>query len=485
MSLENSWILTHVNSESTKYFHHYFCTCKHIWRLKTAIHEPFAPDVVCPNCGNDYFLDADEFLNMKATKIWKFFNWASVVDQNEYSWSVTLKYKTPSYDEKTDELHIIENELLYINLKKDGSERYEMKSLSPLVSKYSLFLDESVQQFSKLLPVSAKRTLSEFIFSHRSQEIAWIDEEKIQGYSFDQKLAFIQFFLKHSHLQEHEFFVWNLTFLDQHTIGYPTQLQMLDFIADHRSEKILKKALYSSYEKQIKLGIYSPYSDYTFARTIDNVDFLVQLYHLSPDVKRNLFTEETFNVALNFMQFLKRHYTQKQITNCFMKEFGNLRKYKAALQHLTDTLRMFQTRGILEILDQHFIKVKLTTRALHNEVARISHIASYALQSKEMFDYDERYTQACKKVDDLEFKLPVSVMELGFWARMLRNCMFGYSRRIHLQTSIIYGVFRDDELLYGVEIQNLQITQAKAMMNAKVLEDDMKIIQKWCSAFSA
>lgn len=80
--------------------------------------------------------------------------------------------------------------------------------------------------------------------------------------------------------------------------------------------------------------------------------------------------------------------------------------------------------------------------------------------------------QACRVVDDFELKLVVSVMELGFLAKI-----FGYSKRVYLQTSIIYGVFRDDAILYAVEIQNLKIVQAKATMNAKVSVDDMKIIQ--------
>jgi hypothetical protein len=55
--------------------------------------------------------------------------------------------------------------------------------------------------------------------------------------------------------------------------------------------------------------------------------------------------------------------------------------------------------------------------------------------------------------------------------------MFGYSRSIHNQISIIYGVFKEDGLVYAVEISNLKIIQAKAMFNRNIPEEDREIIQ--------
>ena len=57
--------------------------------------------------------------------------------------------------------------------------------------------------------------------------------------------------------------------------------------------------------------------------------------------------------------------------------------------------------------------------------------------------------------------------------------MFGYSRRIHEQRSIIYGVFRAEELLYAVELIDLTIVEAKAVFNNAVPNEDMKIIRGW------
>ena len=62
---------------------------------------------------------------------------------------------------------------------------------------------------------------------------------------------------------------------------------------------------------------------------------------------------------------------------------------------------------------------------------------------------------------------------------MLHNYMFGYSRSIHEQRSIIYGVFKEEELLYGVELNGFRIVKAKAVSNNSVPVEDMNVINGW------
>ena len=56
---------------------------------------------------------------------------------------------------------------------------------------------------------------------------------------------------------------------------------------------------------------------------------------------------------------------------------------------------------------------------------------------------------------------------------------YGYSIRIHQQQSIIYGVFRAEELLYAIELNGFRIVQAKAVSNNVVPSEDMSIINGW------
>ena len=431
-------------------------------------------------CGNDYFKDAVVFENMKSTKIWKYFKWMSVVSEDEECWSISLKYEIPMHNDKTHEVKLNNKDLLHIRLKKDGSVASKVSYKSKVISQYSLFIDDRVQSFKKLLLDEAKESLYNYVMMNKSKTIEWIDDNELKEFSIDDKLKYLTFFLKNSHLKEYRFFFWKMDSLHNHTIKYKTQVKMLEFIADNRKEKSIKKALYQGYENSINyIGYYYPYSDYIFSRSIKNIDLLIKLYGIYPAIKQHIFTDETFTVAIEFIQFLKQYYTEKQIVRLFIEDMQDVKEYKNRLNNWRDTLRMLQTRNAFGSLEEHFSKVKLTTKKLHDEIVRVFHIVSYELDARESFEYEEVYLSACCTYKKLEFRLPLTVKELSLWAKMLHNCMFGYSRRIHEQRSIIYGVFREEELLYAVELNGFRILQAKAVSNNSVPVEDMNVINGW------
>lgn len=475
---KNSWVLSVANAQQTKYDHYYFCMCSKQMKHKTLIYEPIAPELVCPRCGNDYFKDADEFLNIKGTKIWKYYGWDTTFSQNEDNWSVKLSYEIPIFDKTSKKVKIEEKELVTIRLQKDGSRAFHIEYKANFLNIYSLFLDDRVQEFKTLLVDTIKENLYQYVMTNRSQAIQWIDENDIQKLCLQDKLKYIQFFLKNSHLKEHRFFLWEMEFLLLHTQNHPTQAKMLEFLSNGRREKSLKKALFQTYEDSIEYRAYYPYSDYVFSRTIDDSNFLIQLYAIHPDIKQHMFNETSLPAAIRFIEFLKYHYTQKQITKLFVEEMQNKKSYLIARGHLRDTLRLLG-RNTFEALDTYFIKVKPTLKNLHDEIIRVSHIVSYELDKKEMFEYENKDFTACGQYKALEFKLPQTVYELGLWAKQLHNCMFGYVRKIHKQHSIIYGVFKEEKLLYAVELQNMRIVQAKADFNKSVPTGDMDIVHEW------
>lgn len=482
---KNSWSFSILNPTIRKYEHHYFCSCSKKFKVRTEINGSEAPDVVlCPVCGNDYFKDSIAFENMSSTRIWKEFKWLSRVSEDTECWRVTLKYESPIYSYDTRSVKLIEKNLLSITLLKDGSQSYIVSYLSEIISRYSLFLDDKVQQLKRVLLDEAKESLYSYVIMNKSRSIAWIDENEIKDFPVDNRLEYITFFLRNPHLKEHRFFFWQMEQIHNHTMQYSTQIEMLDFIADNRKEKSVKKALYQCYEDSMNhIGCYYPYADYIFSRSIENIDLLIKLYRLYPAIKEHIFTDENFSVAIEFMLFLKQHYTEKQIVKLFVEDIQNKKEYKNRLNNWRDTLRMLRTRNAFNYLEEHFSKVKLTTKKLHDEIIRVFHIVSYELDAKENFEYDKKYLSACKRYEDLEFRLPATVKELSLWAKILHNCMFGYSRRIHQEESIIYGVFRAEELLYAVELNDFRIVQAKAIFNQDIESDDMNIINNWQKNF--
>jgi hypothetical protein len=482
---KNSWFFSILNPTIRKYEHHYFCSCSKKFKVRTEIDEPEAPDVLCPICGNDYFKDSIAFENMSSTKIWKEFKWLSRASEDKECWRITLKYETPIYCYDTQSVELIEKDLLSLTLLKDGSEPYAISYSSKIISQYNFFLDDKVQQFKRLLLDEAKENLYNYVMMNKSRSIAWIDDNEIKDFSADNRLEYITFFLKNPHLKEHRFFFWRMDQIHNHTMHHSTQIEMLDFIADNHREKSVKKALYQYYEDSMKhIGYYYPYSDYIFSRSIENIDLLIKLYRLYPAIKEHIFTDENFSVAIEFILFLKQHYTEKQIVKLFVEDIQNKKEYKNRLNNWRDTLRILRTRNSFKYLEEHFSKVKLTTKKLHDEIIRVFHIVSYELDAKENFEYDKKYLSACKKYEDLEFRLPATVKELSLWAKILHNCMFGYSRRIYEQQSVIYGIFRAEELLYAVELNEFRIVQAKAIFNKDIPSDDMSTINSWQKSFS-
>ncbi len=359
---KNSWILSVKNKTDAKYRHHYFCSCTKEFKLQTEINEPEAPDILCPMCGNDYFKDAVIFEDIQSTKIWKYFKWSTVVSENDKHWKVTLKYEVPIYNDTVNKVEIKDRELLHIVFRKDGSSSHRVSYTSKIISQYSLYLDDKVQSLKNLLLDEAKENLYNYVMMHKSKTIEWIDDKAIKEFSSDNKLKYLTFFLKNSHLKEHRFFFWRMDNIHNHTMKYTTQVEMLNFIVDNRKEKSIKKALYQEYENSINHIGYYPYSDYIFSRSIENIDLLIKLYRIYPAIKQHIFTDETFAVAVEFILFLKRHYTEKQIVRLFIEDMQDVKEYKNRLNNWRDTLRMLQTRTAFKSLEEHFSKVKLTTK---------------------------------------------------------------------------------------------------------------------------
>lgn len=320
---KNSWVLSVENKIDIKYQHHYFCNCTKEFKLLTEINEPEAPDILCPICGNDYFKDAVVFESMKSTKIWKYFKWMSVVSENDEYWKVTLQYEVPTYNLTIDSVKLKNAYLLEIRFRKDGYLIPKVNYQSKIVQKYSLFLDDKVQTFKKLLLHDAKLSLYKFIISKKKEYLDLLNTRVSDILSPDDKLKCVK------------------------------EVQMLDFILKQRKERSIKKTLYQSYQTSInKIGYY-PYSDYIFSRSIENIDLLIKLYKIEPEVKKHIFTDETFSVAIEFILFLKQHYLEKQIVKFFVE---NITKYKHTQHSWRDTLRMLQTPNAFNSLKSIFQK---------------------------------------------------------------------------------------------------------------------------------
>ena len=479
--MKNSWIFSQPKKE--KYIHNYFCACTHEFRIKTNVDEMEAPDVLCPKCGNNYFIDAKEWESGASTKIWKQFFWERDENVDKGIWSVELYFNIPRYSEKVSSIIFEKEKLLVATLSKKSGSRVEFQYGYPVITKYSLYTNEKVQEVKKLLIQDAKEYLFQNLIDNRPFEIEWIKESDLNELSIDEKFNCLNYFLTHKHLKEMSMFHWKMPILQRNTIEYPSQEKMLDYIVDHKKEKSVRKALYRTYMDALEVTGYYPYSDYVFSRVIEDQNFLVELLSIYPAVKQHIFTDETFTNAIEFIEFLKTHYTEKQISRLFIREMQNEKTKRSAALNWRDTLRLIQAPDSFEYLEQFFQKVKLNTKSLHDEVIRVSHLAAFDRGDHSTLVYKPHQKSVEVMIEDLAFRLPKDTVELSKWAQELHNCMFGYANTIKSGRSIIYGVFRENKLLYAVELRAMKIAQALGKFNKKIDEIDMNVIKKWHNDF--
>jgi hypothetical protein len=198
-------------------------------------------------------------------------------------------------------------------------------------------------------------------------------------------------------------------------------------------------------------------------------------------VKQNLLTDENYLEAMALIRFLKKYYTEKQISRFFIT---NLAGNKQKKLYWDDILRMLQRDNAFLELEQHFFKNKLTIEALHDEIVRIFRITDFSHLKNAVFTYEEHLLSMQGLHDNLIFKLPFSIEELSLWSKFLRNCMFSYAEKIQYGHSIIYGVFKEEKLLYALELNEGKIVQAKAVANQRIPQVDMEKIKLWHNKYT-
>ena len=476
---KNSWTLS-LKTE-TGYSHHYFCKCGHAFELFTDSEISLAPDLFCPHCENNYFIDTQEWELGTKTKIWKQFFWEHELRSDDLVWSVVFYFSLPRIKDET--IDLVKQEIFTISFEKSdvytNARPVTYDYSYPILSRYKLFNNGDVTEMRKLIIKEAKELLYANIMNNKTAAISWLDERKMVLYSMDKKFDCIGYFIKHPHLQELELFEWKMPHLQHHTRAHPSQEAMLHFILGEKQERTLKKALYSNYLAALGSQGYHPYSDFVFARSIDDANFLRELLSIAPAIKEHIFNDENFAHALRFINFLKLHYSEKQITRLFVEEMQDLKHYKRAVLNWRDTLRMLSPQNSFESLERYFHKVKLTTKTLHDELIRVFNLASFENQNNSVFIYSVHQFAAQTANSDLRFVLPLDVFELSLWAKSLHNCMFGYVRQIKNGNSLIYGVFKENALTYAIELRGTKIIQAHGAFNKHIHHEDMQIINNW------
>lgn len=134
-----------------------------------------------------------------------------------------------------------------------------------------------------------------------------------------------------------------------------------------------------------------------------------------------------------------------------------------------------------KILD--FRKVPCNIKALHDEAIRCTKGYRRKNLNETKLEYTESQIEPCTLVKDYNIKLPNNNLELFDWADNLHNCMASYSDMIRQSLTLIYGFFKNEILIFAVEIKQGELIQASAKYNRGLNVDEKNVLDTWLQKF--
>ena len=312
-----------------------------------------------------------------------------------------------------------------------------------------------------------------------------------------EKSAAILFFLAHPHFMDFAFYYWDIapSLPKLYKPKMPVTVEeVLYYLLNDRKERTVKHALFCKHKwleeriKNNKISVSFTPDEYTFdpqtvfviCRCIEDPNIVSRLlmedfvifdnrygyYHLEFRKSHHLYLHD----LIWFIIFLKSYYTEKQIADLLLNIEADMNKWM-------DTLALAKHfRGTIKKV---FRRVKLTVKSLHNEMIRCSEDKENRKIQNMKFSYADIYKLACSKVNDLEFKLPDTGLELSNWAQSLHNCMAGYAYTVLSKETVIYGIFRNNQIVYAVEIYKNCMEQCLGKYNQEIPVNDLELIDHW------
>jgi hypothetical protein len=181
----------------------------------------------------------------------------------------------------------------------------------------------------------------------------------------------------------------------------------------------------------------------------------------------------------------------------FLKQFGEKTRYDMALEqgfNLTDASNQWykyrKPDSIPETLRSEFPEGLSIPRSwkdlkeLHDKISR-DYLKIKAEAERLPINYSEEERKILQvKAGDMDIRLATDTSDLVIWGGTMKNCIASYSDKAVQKSSYLLGVYRDDTLLYNMELtrtnsgKNLRIVQLTAFKNGSVPQEDRAIIEQ-------
>ena len=130
-----------------------------------------------------------------------------------------------------------------------------------------------------------------------------------------------------------------------------------------------------------------------------------------------------------------------------------------------------------------FRKVSCNIKALHDEAIK----CTKAYRKEEIYDtifvYNDFQRESSTSVKNYNIKLPANGQELFEWADLLQNCMAAYSYFIQYGMTTIYGFFKNEILIFAVEVKDGKLIEASGKNNRLLNIEEQHILDAWVNKF--
>jgi hypothetical protein len=207
----------------------------------------------------------------------------------------------------------------------------------------------------------------------------------------------------------------------------------------------------------------------------------------------------SLDYAVKLLEHEDKSFDFEDHTVEFLKQFGEKTRFDMALEqgyNLTDSANQWykyrKPESIPETLRSEFPEGLTIPRSwkdlkeLHDKISRdYLRIKAEAERLPISYTDDEKNTMQIF-VEDMELRLAVDTSDLVIWGGTMKNCIASYSEKAVQKTSYLLGIYRNNNLLYNMELarsgKTLRIVQLTAFRNASVPAEDRTRIEQAVSA---
>ena len=475
---ENGWNCLLPASSTYKTMDlHFLCRCGHHHMITIVAESKELPEYACSKCENELFLTYDTFYDTTKhlyADNFKYATRSSRVDTS--SWSTTLSYETPLYDHSLDAFTFKTEKLLTLSLKDDGS--YSEKIETDFIQNKPSLVGAIASKLIVHLRKKAIISLTNYVLENRPEPLIWLHKEKSNQFTGVQKSKMLLFFLKNPHLRDVDLFLWDHQCFTYLTEASTVEAIFTQLLHTHKAKSV-KKALLGSYKEHMRLktSCYNPLFDYIMLQVFHDVNYLRYLLSLPTVYKDMMFNELNVTLSKEGLLWLYTLYGEKLLFRVLKEAL----RTRGAMNLWHDCFRMLNNARNLPLYKEHFEYQRPKVLHIHDELLRVMnhYISSKSLDMSRAFIYQPSELQTQTVCEDLEFRLPVAPKTLHSWGKILHNCIFSYAPKVDTKKTLLFGVFRDQELTYTLEIRDRKIVQAKGLNNQEICHKDFTLIQQW------